>query len=335
MFSQLVSLASLIAGWYCSSHYYTIIAERLPESYGPWRDVGAMILVFILVNIIVRLAGKILNKMVNTVVGGFNRQLGALLGLVRGFFICMLVTFFAVMGGDTTKAYVINSSSGRFMIESIAFVQKYIPEDETHDDIERAINEFRAKAGNTSTGGSRSQTPDKNQGTNNPNDIWSILKSKTQSGDTTNNSQTTSSGNSEFGEKVVSWFKSAAGVTEASSPASSEKTASQNSDSTQPGNIPNGNQSATSSLQDLINSVGQQIINQTAASLTAQLNDVVTDNSTAKRENTESLTGNMPRTSTIPQTSAAVVQIDTTNTVGYGSILDRQNFSPESIAPPF
>ena len=362
MCSQQDSLISLVAGWYCSSHYYSVVADQLPESYGPWREVGAMILVFVLVNVVIHLAGGILNKMINSVIKGFNRQLGAILGLVKGLLICMLVAFFAVMGSDTTKACVENSASGRFLLESIAFIQKYIPEDKTRDKVQNAIEEFRAKTGkNVPAKGDKSKGYDNNQGNKDDSrDIWSILKSKTQNNNSVKNSQATNSqttspwpeGTSEFGEKVVSWFKSAAGAADLGSSASQSGASGKSSgmetilndrsrslaESSSLNNDPADSQSVTSSLRDLVNSTKKEIISQTATTLAAQLNDVVTDRMTARKTAAPTSSSDSPASAsastTVSQTAAAV-QIDTTDSVGYGTVLDRQHFSPESVAPPF
>ena len=362
MCSQLVSLISLVAGWYCSSHYYSVVANQLPESYGPWREVGAMIIIFVLVNVVIHLAGGILNKMINSIIKGFNRQLGAILGLVKGLLICMVVTFFAVMGSDTTKACVENSASGRFLLESIAFIQRYIPEDQTHDKVQNAIEEFRAKTGkNTPAKGDNPKRYDNNQGSKDDSrDIWSILKSKTQNNNSAKNSQTANSqttspwpeGTSEFGEKVVSWFKSAAGAADSGGSPSRSGASGKSSgmetilndrspslaESSSLNNDPADSQSVTSSLRDLVNSTKKEIISQTASTLAAQLNDVVTDRMTARETAAPTSSSGSPASAsastTVSQTAAAV-QIDTTDSAGYGTVLDRQHFSPESVAPPF
>ena len=96
---------------------------------------------------------------------------------------------------------------------------------------------------------------------------------------------------------------------------------------------PTANQS-----RDLVNSTKKEIISQTATTLAAQLNDVVTDRMTARKTAAPTSSSDSPASAsastTVSQTAAAV-QIDTTDSVGYGTVLDRQHFSPESVAPPF
>ena len=146
IFSQLASIAALVVAWLGASNYYGVISSLIPLD-DPWRDTVAMLALFFILLLAIRFAVRMVRGVVHqTVLKEFDRQLGALLGLLKGGVICLLVTFFAVTGGDSTRNLVVGSPSGRFMVRVISSIQQYVPKNESHEKIQKALAEFSAAA---------------------------------------------------------------------------------------------------------------------------------------------------------------------------------------------
>lgn len=143
LFSQVMSIASLLVSWYGSSRYYSILSSFVPLSE-PWKDTVAMLLLFFIMMMGCRLVTKFIGGVFikKTVLKEFDRQMGALVGLLKGFIITLVVTFFAVMGNDQTQKLVTDAPSGRFMVRVLSTVQQYIPENENHAKIRAAFEKF-------------------------------------------------------------------------------------------------------------------------------------------------------------------------------------------------
>lgn len=149
MFSQIMSILAIVVAWVAASRFYPLAAPLVPLSE-PWKDTVAMILLFFVLLMILRLASKMIGGVFvkKTVLKEFDRQLGALFGLLKGGVISLLVTFFAVLGNAQTQKLVIDSASGRFMVRVISTIQKYVPENANHAKIIAAFEKFSKAADN-------------------------------------------------------------------------------------------------------------------------------------------------------------------------------------------
>lgn len=147
-FSQLVSIVALVASWYLASRYGDHLEPYIPLK-DPLKGTVAILVTFILLVMGIRILSKMIGGMFSgAVFKEINRQMGALVGLVKGCVICLIITFFAVIACNTTKNMVIGSQSGRIMVRTIFRLQKVIPDGPQHAQVREALDEFAKAAGN-------------------------------------------------------------------------------------------------------------------------------------------------------------------------------------------
>ena len=129
MVSQIVSVGSYFVCWIVASRFAFIVAPSIPAQE-PWDRVGAMLLLFVGTMIAIRfLHGRFEKSLEKYHLKEFNRQMGALLGLLKGVLICMVITFFAVMLTEKSRQSVFESRSGKYIALLITKTGAFIPDD--------------------------------------------------------------------------------------------------------------------------------------------------------------------------------------------------------------
>ena len=147
IYAQITSIISMILSWLLASRYSSAAESFIPLS-DELRGTVAVFVVFFLLMLAMRIVARIIGRAISgTVFKEVNRQLGALFGLAKGFIVCLIVTFFAVITSAQTRNLVIQSQSGRFMVRVISAVGEFIPENEHHAKIREALDEFTKAAG--------------------------------------------------------------------------------------------------------------------------------------------------------------------------------------------
>ncbi len=128
----LISQASAIISWllsaYVASHYYQPVAALFKAS--PSLQIpAAIIITFIATFILLKIATRFV-KNVATMAGlkEFDRQMGALLGLCKGFIFCLLGTFFLVVASESTLKVIEESKSGTFFASILAEINRHMPQ---------------------------------------------------------------------------------------------------------------------------------------------------------------------------------------------------------------
>jgi len=129
MVSQIVSVGSYFVCWIVASRFAFLVAPSIPAQE-PWNRVGAMFLLFVGTMIAIRfLHQRIEKSLVSMKIKEFDRQMGALLGLLKGLLLCMAITFFAVMLTEKTRQGVLESFSGKYITFLITKTGAFIPDD--------------------------------------------------------------------------------------------------------------------------------------------------------------------------------------------------------------
>ena len=128
----LISQASAIISWllsaYVASHYYQPVAVLFKTS--PSIQIPAAIIVtFLGAFILLKIATRFVkNVAVMAGLKEFDRQMGALLGLCKGFIFCLLGTFFLVVASASTLKVVEESKSGSFFASLLAEINRNLPQ---------------------------------------------------------------------------------------------------------------------------------------------------------------------------------------------------------------
>jgi len=150
MVSQIVSVGSYFVCWIVASRFAFAVAPSIPAQE-PWNRVGAMLLLFVGTLIAIRFLHQRLEKKLESMhLKEFNRQMGALLGLLKGLLLCMVITFFAVMLTESSRQSVFESVSGKYITFLITKTGAFIPDD-TCKLLKAQIALFDAEVNGTAT----------------------------------------------------------------------------------------------------------------------------------------------------------------------------------------
>lgn len=119
--SQLAAILSWVVSWQLASRYYGIV-DRFVTISEPWRQPVASLIVFLLSAIAINVAARFLKKTISlSGLKEFDRQMGALFGLLKGALICVVLAFFATIISQKTLDVLAAAKSGRFFV-SVASV---------------------------------------------------------------------------------------------------------------------------------------------------------------------------------------------------------------------
>jgi uncharacterized membrane protein required for colicin V production len=129
MVSQIVSVGSLLVCWLVASRFAFLFAPSIPAE-APWNKIGAMVVLFAVTMLAIWfLHGRLEQKIKDWKLAKVNRFLGGLLGFIKGFVLCMILTFFCVTLSEATRTMVFQSKSGKYLTASIAKVGTFAPKD--------------------------------------------------------------------------------------------------------------------------------------------------------------------------------------------------------------
>ena len=130
---QVASIAAL-----CAS---CLVAIRFRSDLGPWLPIAAplnnlvaMLILYMACSLVIWSVFRQIHKLIDRVkLKDFDRQLGALFGLLKGMAICFVVTLFAIaLLGERVGTSILGSHAGRWMAGGVDHVQAVMPA-ELHD----------------------------------------------------------------------------------------------------------------------------------------------------------------------------------------------------------
>jgi len=128
MMSQVVSLLSIGIAWFVAARQSALVAPHISVQE-PWNRVAAMLLLFVGTWLGVWVLYRFVASAFKTMkLKDFDRQMGALLGFVKGLLLCLLITFFAVSMNWSRDA-VYQSKSGYYLTHILNQTQAVIPND--------------------------------------------------------------------------------------------------------------------------------------------------------------------------------------------------------------
>jgi membrane protein required for colicin V production len=155
MISQIVSIASFFICWIVATRFGGLIAPTIPVE-APWNQVIAMGIIFFVALIAIRFAHSTLEKLIKDWhLQKMNTLFGGLLGFAKGLLICLIITFFAVMFSETSRAVVFNSKSGFHLTQLITRIGVFVPTD-SYEFVHTQLAQFQDKVDGAVPG----QTPE-------------------------------------------------------------------------------------------------------------------------------------------------------------------------------
>lgn len=141
---QLASLSSLVLSCWAAVRWSSSLAPILSRQE-PWNRWLAMLIIFVLCSLVVWLVFQAIAKWLQKIrLEGFDRQMGAIFGLIKGVLFCLVITFFSITLSVSTRSIVLESRSGPFLARLIPNAVAILPE-EVRTSIGEYLDEFEAQ----------------------------------------------------------------------------------------------------------------------------------------------------------------------------------------------
>ena len=112
----------------------------------------AAAIIFLITLVAIRFAHAALEKQIKDWhLEKLNKLFGGLLGFAKGLLLCMILTFFAVMVSDASRAVVFNSKTGGLFVRLITLVSVFVPKD-SYEFVHTQFAQFQGKVEGTVPG---------------------------------------------------------------------------------------------------------------------------------------------------------------------------------------
>jgi membrane protein required for colicin V production len=141
---QIASLASLVLSGFVAVHFSASLAPYF-SAKEPWNRFIAMFALYVLTALAIWIVFRFISGLIDRVkLKEFDRQMGALFGLAKGFVLGIVITFFAVTLWEPTRQMVLNSHSGKAIATITRYAVPILPED-VRTNFGKYIDEFEKK----------------------------------------------------------------------------------------------------------------------------------------------------------------------------------------------
>ncbi len=115
---QVAYIASFVLSYFVAVRFADRVAPAITFVQPPTNKFAAMLIIYAISSLVVWMVFRIVRKMIDSVkMEGFDHQMGAIIGFVRGSLWCIGITFFAMtlLPSDTMKQHIVNSRSGGYI----------------------------------------------------------------------------------------------------------------------------------------------------------------------------------------------------------------------------
>jgi len=133
MVSQLASLAAVAASFWASVRFGPVLEPIMQSTLKvqpPWDKVLAITIAFVGASIAVAVLHRVLAKIISAIqMKKYDMASGAAFGFLKGVLIGMIITFFAIMLSEQSREMVLQSRSGKVLVQAIQYTQALLPED--------------------------------------------------------------------------------------------------------------------------------------------------------------------------------------------------------------
>lgn len=141
---QLASLASVTVSAVVAVRHGDRLLPYFPQQM-PWNRFAAMFILYAATSLVIWLIFRIVAGFIDRVrLKEFDRQIGAVFGLLKGVLLCLVITFFAVTLSEPARQAVLKANSGRYMARLIQRANPVIP-DEVRNVLGKYIDELDRK----------------------------------------------------------------------------------------------------------------------------------------------------------------------------------------------
>lgn len=137
---QVASLSAIIFSYVVALQFREPVAAAI-KATPPWNIFLAMLLLYVGTSFLIWVLFRFVSEFIDRVrLKEFDRQLGAIFGMLKGAILCVIITLFAVtLLGETQRETIIHSKSGYYIARLLDKSHAVLPE-EAHDFLHRYIH---------------------------------------------------------------------------------------------------------------------------------------------------------------------------------------------------
>lgn len=146
---QLASIASIVLSYFVAYRFRGPLSESIVAE-PPWNLFLAMLILFVGTSLVVWVGFNMVKQTLDRMrLKEFDRQIGAMFGLLKGALYCTLITLFAVtLMGESVRSKIVASNSGRFIARNLDRSESVIPS-EIHQFVRPYLERFDAQFQNS------------------------------------------------------------------------------------------------------------------------------------------------------------------------------------------
>lgn len=142
--AQIATIASWFLSLFITARFYPAVEMFFANNKS--KTLIAVAITFATSVVILTFIFHVFKKMVRLVgLGEFDRQMGALLGVVKGGGLCVLIAFFAVVANEKSRAIVNNSKTGPVVIMLIDRLGEALPDTELKEKFHELVRSNELK----------------------------------------------------------------------------------------------------------------------------------------------------------------------------------------------
>lgn len=130
---QIASLGAIFISYFVAVRFRDVVASKI-DAQPPWNTAVAMLIVYVASSFAIWVMFRFVRGFIDGAkLKGFDRQLGALLGMAKGIVLCVIITLFAVtLLGEQQRRDIIDSRSGLYIAHLLDRADAVMPT-EMHD----------------------------------------------------------------------------------------------------------------------------------------------------------------------------------------------------------
>jgi len=127
---QIASLAAIVVSYFVAVNFRGQVAQYI-QAQEPFNRIAAMLILFLGTSVVIWIIyGRVKGSLKRMELRGFDRQIGALVGGLKGAILCMVATIFAVsLLGKNAQLAIDSSKLGPYVVEGIAKASAFVPTD--------------------------------------------------------------------------------------------------------------------------------------------------------------------------------------------------------------